>query len=192
MSAQEEQLIELLLTLKKTTPDQSRAILASTPQIAYALITLMVKMNAVDVQVLQKTLTTYSATIPPPAAQPPAQAMQPASAVPPHLSQYRTPTPQARTPPHYNGHGHTPQPSNQGYMSQEQYNSSSSYPTPPLASQGMSGSSTILPDALASLPEEQKAMIMRVISMTPEQINMLPPAERAGVIQLRTSLGLLS
>lgn len=56
----------------------------------------------------------------------------------------------------------------------------------------MSGSSTILPDALASLPEEQKAMIMRVISMTPEQINMLPPAERAGVIQLRTSLGLLS
>ena len=25
---------------------------------------------------------------------------------------------------------------------------------------------------------------MRVISMTPEQINMLPPAERAGVIQL--------
>lgn len=27
-------------------------------------------------------------------------------------------------------------------------------------------------------------MIMRVISMTPEQINMLPPAERAGVIQL--------
>lgn len=41
-------------------------------------------------------------------------------------------------------------------MSQEQYNSSSSYPTPPLASQGMSGSSTILPDALASLPEEQK------------------------------------
>lgn len=47
-----------------------------------------------------------------------------------------------------------------------------------------------LPDALASLPEEQKAMIIRVIAMTPEQVNMLPPAERAGVVQLRTTLGL--
>ena len=41
-------------------------------------------------------------------------------------------------------------------MGQEQYSSSSNYPTPPLAPQGMSGSSTVLPDALASLPEEQK------------------------------------
>ncbi|KAL4068824.1 hypothetical protein V8B97DRAFT_752844 [Scleroderma yunnanense] len=191
MSAQEEQLIELLLTLKKTTPEQARAILASTPQIAYALITLMVKMNAVDVQVLQ---VAYSANIPPPTSQAPnqAQSMQPVSAVPPHLAQYRTPTPQAHTPPHYNGHGHTPQPSSQGYMSQGQYSAASNYATPSPSVSQQGGSSTALPDALASLPEEQKAMIMRVISMTPEQINMLPPAERAGVIQLRTSLGLPS
>ncbi|KAI6124298.1 hypothetical protein EV401DRAFT_1943561, partial [Pisolithus croceorrhizus] len=54
ISTQEEQLIELMLTLKNTTPDQARSILASTPQIAYALITLIIKMNAVDVQVLQE------------------------------------------------------------------------------------------------------------------------------------------
>lgn len=30
-------------------------------------------------------------------------------------------------------------------------------------------------------------MIMRVIAMTPEQINMLPPPERAGIIQLVSS-----
>ena len=32
-----------------------------------------------------------------------------------------------------------------------------------------------------------QAMIMRVIAMTPEQINMLPPPERAGIIQLVSS-----
>jgi hypothetical protein len=38
---------------QKTTPQQARSILTSTPQIAYALVALMVKMNAIDVQVLQ-------------------------------------------------------------------------------------------------------------------------------------------
>ncbi|KIJ66569.1 hypothetical protein HYDPIDRAFT_129553 [Hydnomerulius pinastri MD-312] len=197
MSGQEEQLVELMLTLKKTTPDQARAILTSTPQIAYALIALMVKMNAVDVQVLQKTLTMYSANMPPPSApstsqipsQPPP--MQPASAVPLQFSQYRTPTPQTNTPPHYNGHGHTPQPPNQGaYMGQGHYTGSSGYDTPPAAAPQMSGA--MLPDALASIPEEQKAMIMRVIAMTPEQINLLPPTERSSIIQLRATLGLPS
>ncbi|KAF9235386.1 hypothetical protein BU15DRAFT_89598 [Melanogaster broomeanus] len=199
MSSQEEQLIELMLTLKKTTPDQARAILTSTPQIAYALIALMVKMNAVDVQVLQvricsKTLAAYSANMPPPpASQMPAQAqvapMQPASSVPPHLSQYRTPPPQTHTPPHYNGHPHTP-PSQGPYMGQVQgqYAGPSGYGTPPTAAP----SGPVLPDALASIPEEQKAMIMRVISMTPDQINMLPPIERSGIIQLRATLGLPS
>ncbi|KAN0073681.1 hypothetical protein V8E55_012158 [Tylopilus felleus] len=192
MSTQEEQLIELMLELKKTTPQQARSILTSTPQIAYALVALMVKMNAVDVQVLQKTLTMYSATMPPPPTQPSAQ-LPPASAVPPHFSQYRTPTPQTHTPPHYNGHAHTPQPPNQmPYMAQgqSQYAGPSSFGTPPPAASQMNNVG--LPDALSSIPEEQKAMIMRVIAMTPEQINMLPPPERAGIIQLRTTLGLPS
>ncbi|KAF8838700.1 hypothetical protein BDN67DRAFT_971181 [Paxillus ammoniavirescens] len=195
MSSQEEQLIELMLTLKKTTPDQARAILTSTPQIAYALIALMVKMNAVDVQVLQKTLASYSANMPPPPAPPTSQMttqappVQPASAVPPHFTQYRTPTPQTHTPPHYNGHGHTP-PSQGAYMGQMQghYAGPSGYGTPPPPPQ----MGVLLPDALASIPEEQKTMILRVIAMTPEQINMLPPTERSGIIQLRTTLGLPS
>ncbi|KAI6098921.1 hypothetical protein EV401DRAFT_2061938 [Pisolithus croceorrhizus] len=196
MSTQEEQLIELMLTLKNTTPDQARSILASTPQIAYALITLMVKMNAVDVQVLQKTVTAYSTNVPP---QP---AIQPVSAVPPHFSQQynRTPTPQTHTPTHYNGQGHPSQPQPQpqpiAFTGQAQYGGgagpATGYSVPPQQP-------SILPDALASLPEEQKVlsrltcvMIMRVVSMTPEQISMLPPSERAGVIQLRTTLGLPS
>ncbi|KAI9566309.1 hypothetical protein HD554DRAFT_1178907 [Boletus coccyginus] len=196
MSTQEEQLIELMLELKKTTPQQARSILTSTPQIAYALVALMVKMNAIDVQVLQKTLSTYSANMLPPPAPPPTQPstqIQPASAVPPHFSQYRTPTPQSHTPPHYNGHGHTPQPSNQvPYIAQSQglYTGPTGFGTPPPAAPQMNNVG--LPDALSSIPEEQKAMIMRVIAMTPEQINMLPAPERAGIIQLRTTLGLHS
>ncbi|KAH7923780.1 hypothetical protein BV22DRAFT_1035905 [Leucogyrophana mollusca] len=211
MSGQEEQLIELLLTLKKTTPEQARAILTSTPQIAYALVALMVKMNAVDVQVLQKTLTSFSST----QAPPPPPPVQPASAVPPHLSQYRTPTPQTSTPPSYtpptapshtptpnmysNGHGHTPQSQmrggyggpntghggpNAGYGG-----SNAGYGTPPQAPSYGAG---VIPDALAAIPDEQKAMIMRVISMTPDQINRLPPTERASILQLRATLGLPS
>ncbi|EGN93546.1 hypothetical protein SERLA73DRAFT_156149 [Serpula lacrymans var. lacrymans S7.3] len=196
--SQEEQLIELLLHLKKTTPEQARAILSSQPQIAYALIALMVKINAVDVQVLQKTVTTFSAGAQP---QPPAQMqpLQPAPAIPPHLSQYRTPTPQAHTPPH--APSHTPAPSlySNGHgrgPSSNTYSGTGSYPSPsngyaaPPAGTGMGAG--MIPDALAAIPDEQKAMIMRVIAMTPEQIHQLPPTERANIIQLRATLGLPS
>jgi len=46
-----------------------------------------------------------------------------------------------------------------------------------------------LSDTLAAIPEEQKALIMRVITMTPEQIHALPPTERQTYIQLRATLG---
>ncbi|KAH7914548.1 hypothetical protein BJ138DRAFT_1123440 [Hygrophoropsis aurantiaca] len=213
MSGQEEQLIELLLTLKKTTPAEARAILTSTPQIAYALVALMVKMNAMDVQVLQKTLTTFSSTQPP--SQPQQAPAAPVSAIPPHLSQHRTPTPQMSnsqpyTPPpipshtptpsiYSNGGGHTPQPhmrggyggQNTGHTGQNAgYSGPSSGYGTPAQPQGFGAGA--LPDALASIPDDQKAMIMRVISMTPEQINMLPPTERASILQLRATLGLPS
>lgn len=35
-------------------------------------------------------------------------------------------------------------------------------------------------------------MIMRVIAMTPDQINMLPPTERASIIQLVKNISLIS
>jgi cleavage stimulation factor subunit 2 len=144
----------------------------------------MVKMNAVDVQVLQvccirpflletarlmsrqfqKTLTAYSASIQQQQNAGPstAPAIQPASAVPPHLQQYRTPTPQSQTPPHVpshtptpphypNGHGQAPQ-QNFGYGAPTQYGMQGGYGTPQQAPIGGS----MIPDALASIPEEQK------------------------------------
>jgi hypothetical protein len=69
----EDKLIELLLELKvsngswsraiiaewsqRTTPDQAKAILNSQPQIAYALVALMVKIGIIDIPIFQVSLT---------------------------------------------------------------------------------------------------------------------------------------
>jgi len=47
-----------------------------------------------------------------------------------------------------------------------------------------------LPPALANIPDDQKALIMRVISMTREEIYQLPYNERENIIKLRATLGL--
>ncbi|KAF5385157.1 hypothetical protein D9615_000913 [Tricholomella constricta] len=255
-----EQLLELLLQLKKTTPAAARSILNGQPQIAYALMTLMVTMNAVNFDVFQKTLAEYgsnSKPAPPMAPTPPVAATHssvppsvhpsasstPVPALPPHLlllqqqqqqQHYRTATPpssqsqsQSQPYPYSNGHApvqqpqshshHTPygQPSysaavaaaapstSYGSYTQSQQAAAAysgypgygapitapapslSAPTPP----NTSNPNANVTDALASIPEEQKALIMRVITMTPEQINALPPAERQTYIQLRATLG---
>jgi hypothetical protein len=42
---------------QRTTPDQAKAILNSQPQIAYALVALMVKMGIIDIPIFQVSLT---------------------------------------------------------------------------------------------------------------------------------------
>ncbi|THH11049.1 hypothetical protein EW145_g896 [Phellinidium pouzarii] len=83
--------------LWKTTPDSARAILNAQPAIGYALVPLMVRMGIVNLEVLQKTLSSYSAS------QMQVQA-QAAPAVPPHVAQaqqyqqHPTPPPASQTP----------------------------------------------------------------------------------------------
>ncbi|KAK2462888.1 hypothetical protein APHAL10511_005086 [Amanita phalloides] len=195
-----EQLLELLLQLKKTTPAAAKQILNGQPSIAYALITLMVSMNAINIEVFHKVLAEYSANggvsqVP--------TAQAPVPAIPPHLQPhppYRNATPPAvpLTSSYQNGTG-TPQP--YAYAQPSQAMSAPSYggyaqpvyPAYPAygAQQHVTSTSAapVLSEALANIPEDQKAIIMRVISMTPEQINMLPPGERATYIQLRATLG---
>ncbi|TRM65875.1 hypothetical protein BD626DRAFT_486097 [Schizophyllum amplum] len=165
-----EQLLELLMQLKKTTPDAARQILNAQPQIAYALITLMVSMNAIDIEVFQRTLTTLGPTgmgpqDPIPPAVPPV-----ASAIPPYVqphTEYRTTTPPYAPQPQAYANGQAPTP--QAY-------------TNPAASGVV--------NILASIPDDQKALVVQLLSMTPEQISALPPNERANVMQLRATLGL--
>jgi cleavage stimulation factor subunit 2 len=187
-----EQLLELLLTLKKTTPQAARAILNAQPAIAYALITLMVSMNAISIEVFQRTLAEFGGAGPP--IQDAAAPVPTISAVPPHLqAQYRGATPPIGPPTHtptppygYSLPPAAAQPPNGGYGG---YNG---YPVYPAASLP-AAQPTVTPglaEALVNIPPEQKALILRVITMTPDQIKMLPPAERATYIQIRTTLGI--
>ncbi|TFK65691.1 hypothetical protein BDN72DRAFT_889301 [Pluteus cervinus] len=226
-----EQLLELLLQLKKTTPAAARQILNAQPQIAYALITLMASMNAVNVDVCQKILSDYSASTGSiqPSLNPPAASSAPLSAIPPHVQSssapapYRTSTPPtSHTPPisgppasypYSNGqpssygqpppsappsYGGQPQGYGGGY-SQNPYvqaggAAGGGYPSSGYGSSSYGGPpqppSAVLPDTLAGIPEDQKALIVRVISMTPEQLNALPPQERSMYIQIRSTLGI--
>ncbi|TBU34465.1 hypothetical protein BD311DRAFT_746209 [Dichomitus squalens] len=240
----EEQLLELLLTLKRTTAAEAKAILNQQPQIAYALMTVMVNINAVKMEVVQEILAKYGA-LPgapraPQATAPPAIPSQPPSAIPPHM-QAQIPPPRGATPT-YPVHaavppgGYPPQsyPSgppappaapNRGYGTPppNQLPGFGTAPPPvPPAPQALpqpphvpglphaqppphtqlphmpqpppapAPAAPQLPDALTGLPDDQKALIMRVIAMTREEVYAMPPADRENIIKLRTTLGLPS
>jgi hypothetical protein len=52
-SAEHCAILTLQLYFQKTTPEAARTILNNQPAIAYALMTLMVSMNAVNIEVFQ-------------------------------------------------------------------------------------------------------------------------------------------
>ena len=128
--------------------------------------------------------------------------MPPISALPPHLAvpnhnqqpQYRTPTPQSVPPypplnnaPPMNSYGNGIPSSSSSAPPNPLYNTHNSNPSPygyPQSGAGGAVGGVGIPETLASIPDDQKAMIMRVISMTPEQIALLPPQERASIMQL--------
>jgi len=183
----EDQLIELLLELKRTTPDQAKAILNSQPQIAYALVALMVKIGIIDIPIFQQTLATFA---------PRQNGLQApsATAVPPHLpaQSSRTGTPQFATPPPgVYGMG-APRAGPTGYPSSYAAGSGGTpvpvghYNAPPVPQT----TNPNIPAALAAIPENQREVVLKLVNMRPEEIAMLPPTERTSVIQLRASLGI--
>jgi len=183
----EDKLIELLLELKRTTPDQAKAILNSQPQIAYALVALMVKIGIIDIPIFQQTLATFA---------PQQNGLQAPSmsAVPPHLQAHssRSGTPQFTTPPPAGYPIGAPRPGPSGYppsysgppgvasVPVGHYNAP---PHPQAANQNVAA-------ALAAIPENQREVVLKLVNMRPEEIAMLPPTERASVLQLRASLGI--
>ncbi|KZT30988.1 hypothetical protein NEOLEDRAFT_1174339 [Neolentinus lepideus HHB14362 ss-1] len=216
----DDQLIELLLHLRRTTPEQARQVLNAQPQLSYLLIQLMVKMNAINFEALQKTLATYipgaaqsqPAAVPvPPAAAAPSI---PPSAVPRHVassSQFRTATPpfpgvspaaayppfQGNPPNQYGPLGGIPSgtlsgfqggPPPAGFSGGSPPTSFTGAPSPTPASGPAAPGLTA--DALAAMPEQQRAMITRIVTMTPESIRLLPLQERDTINQIRATLGL--
>ncbi|KAI9057077.1 hypothetical protein FKP32DRAFT_1598565 [Trametes sanguinea] len=230
-SIAEDQLLELLLTLKRTTPQEARTILNSQPQIAYALMAVMADVGAVKMEVVQETLAKYGAlpgasapAAPAAAVPPPAAPQPPPSAIPPHMQSqipprgatptypshgappaypphapagypgpsYGTPPPGPGQIPGYGAPTHAQQPPphvpHAPHAQPPHMRPPHMQGAPPPAATPPTGPR--LPDAFAGLPEEQKALILRVMQMSREEIYALPPNERESIITLRNTLGM--
>jgi len=183
-----DQMMDLLLKLKTMVPaetDQVRTIISSHPQLAPGLVKTMVLLGILDPDVLTKLL---ASTVQQPAfpAAPPAPAPAPLIA----------PSAPATTYPSFPDNSHRPPPSQPAYSnySQPPFQSQSHHynqPTPhahagvPPPSAYAQPAPSNPAAALANLSEDERAMLQRVMTFTPEQINQLPPVERAAFMQLR-------
>lgn len=168
------QLLDIMSQMKSlvaTSPEQARTLLSGHPQLAYALFQAMLMMNVVDPEILQRILAA-SGAVPGAAPAVPAHMQNNGggSATPPQhyggppQGQY---PPQARPPYGQQGYG--------GAQAQQQQAPPASDPAAALAGQ--------------NLPEEQKALLMQVLQLTPDQINALPPDQKASILQLKAQFG---
>lgn len=180
------QLLDIMSQMKSlvaTSPDQARALLSGHPQLAYALFQAMLMMNVVDPDILQRILAASGAV-------PGAAASAPAAAVPPHMQGSNNNGGSATPPQHYGG----PPPSGQyppqsrpppGQYGQQGYGGHSQPPAPRAAPANDPAAAL----AGQNLPEEQKALLMQVLQLTPDQINALPPDQKASIMQLKAQFG---
>ncbi|EST05173.1 Cleavage stimulation factor subunit 2, hinge domain protein [Kalmanozyma brasiliensis GHG001] len=174
------QLLDIMSQMKSlvaSSPEQARALLTGHPQLAYALFQAMLMMNVVDPDILQRILAA-SGAVPGAAAPPPS--------VPPHMQQQPTNNNGSATPPQHYG----------GAPPGGRYPPQARPPPAPYAQPGYGGQPPAPANndpaaALAgqNLPEEQKALLMQVLQLTPDQINALPPDQKASILQLKAQFG---
>ncbi|KAG1822400.1 hinge domain of cleavage stimulation factor subunit 2-domain-containing protein [Suillus variegatus] len=175
------QLVEVLAQMKAfviTHPDQARALLVAHPQYAYALFQALLLNKIVDQSVLQRMLQATAGSgaapgpgipqqSPPPNAipapqphmPPPMSGPPPASTAPPSMFPHQQPPPHMPAPPPQQSWYRPPQ-----------------HAVPPPHSAPM-------PDL--NIDPAQRQMLMQVLSLTPDQINGLPPSEREAIQNLR-------
>ncbi|CAK9783169.1 RNA-binding domain-containing protein [Cutaneotrichosporon oleaginosum] len=173
-----------------TQPDEARRLLAAKPQLAYAIFQAMLLMNIVDASVLQRIQPLQPAAAAAPVHAPP-PAPVPAPAPGPGYGGYQRegyypPPPVAAAPPAFRQPPHPPQP--QAAYAAPPPAPAYGYRQPPAPAPAPPAPPALPPAtqaALAGLPEEQKAMLMQVLQLTPDQINALDPEQQASVRQLR-------
>jgi len=143
-------------------PDRARALLVAHPQLSYAFFQAMLMNKIVDPAILERMLNaTTQAAAPQPAHTPVPPPPQPYSYPPPvQPASYGQPPPQSY-------YGMPPPPLPQAM------------PPPPAPAPTVAA-------AAAPLPADQRAMLMQVLSLSQEQVNALPPTERAAIMQLRS------
>ncbi|RXK36049.1 hypothetical protein M231_06697 [Tremella mesenterica] len=165
-------------TLITSHPEQARQLLASQPQLAYALFQAMLLMKIVDPSILQRIS-------PLPPAAPPTN-FPPVSQAPTSFPPY-PPTQSAPTYPAVPAQTYATAPA----TAQTSYPAATAQPSygyPPVQ-QPTQPTQPALPahlqTALASLPEDQRAMLTQVLQLTPDQINRLDAGQKATIMQLR-------
>lgn len=165
------QLMDILTQMKALTthaPEQARHLLVTNPQLAYAVFHAMLMMNVVDPAVVQRVVSETSPAVaggphlPPP---PPPMGVGPQA--PMHAEPMMPPGPSG--PPHMPSQGYPPMPSTQPAPMLDA-------PSAPVA-------------APPQLDEQQRMLLQQVLQLTPEQIQALPPDQRAGIMQLKAQFG---
>ncbi|KAF7193653.1 Cleavage stimulation factor subunit 2 [Pseudocercospora fuligena] len=164
------QLIDFLSQIKglcASNPAQATALLTQAPQLAYAVFQAMLLLDLVDVNIAQQLVATAPAPAqPPPVAAPPPMPPQgyPPQQPPPG---YPPPMPTGY-PPGYGPQGQT------GYA-----------PTPPQQPMYQPPPQQAPPPQPAAVPEDQKALLQQLFQLSREQIDQMPPDQRAQIVALR-------
>ncbi|KII91812.1 hypothetical protein PLICRDRAFT_90058 [Plicaturopsis crispa FD-325 SS-3] len=178
------QLLEVLAQMKAfviTHPEQARALLVAQPQLSYALFQALLLQNIVDPAILQRMLAATStgpslgAAPPPPPPNVPRPYQQPPMQPPP----MQQPQPLAPPPPPMSA------PPNMYQQPPPNLPPPQSYYRPPPPPQQQQAPPPLNPQNTAMDPA-QRQMLMQVLSLTPDQINALPPTEREAIQQLRS------
>ncbi|KIJ38685.1 hypothetical protein M422DRAFT_33115 [Sphaerobolus stellatus SS14] len=199
------QMMDILSSMKGfilDQPDRARTLLTAHPQLAYALFQALLVHQIVDPAILHRmiaatTNSTSSAPPPPPVHQaPPIHAHHPVpvAAAPPPLPPHLMPPPHSQSPyapPPNQGQGmygnpppppmgYPPPPSAQGGYYTQPSQHVNTAPPPPAPSAPPAA------DPASSIPHDQRAMLVQMLALTPEQINALPPEQRQAIQQLRS------
>lgn len=164
-----EHMYELMKQVKwciQNNPQETRQLLLHNPQLAYALLQAQVVMRIVDLETAQNLLH----------RSPRAQPIPPSSGPPlnHHDDRFR-PHPPMRDPPPMRERDrrdwYQPPLPNSG-------------PPPPPPHRG----GPPPPDSMSHEDQEKAALLMQVLSLTDEQIQMLPPDQRNNILRLKEQL----
>lgn len=170
-----------------SNPTQATALLASSPQLGYAVFQAMLLLNLVDANIVQ-SLVPHQAPAPAPAPAPQPPIPQPP--VPQQLPQH----PPGYPPQHPPGYppqvpaGYPPQPPSGYPAPQPQFGAPTYAPTPPVPQPAYQPPPQQQAAPPAGAPNQQE-LVNQVLRLTREQIYAMPEDAQRQILALRQSYG---
>jgi cleavage stimulation factor subunit 2 len=187
------QLMEVLAQMKAfviTHPDQAKLLLVRHPQFSYALFQALLLNKIVPSDILERMLASSRgpSTSSPASTIPPPSSATARAVAPPHL-------PYSASPPVYMSHipsfpPQQPLPTMAPPVSSVYPNPGQPYyrpPMPPAVAQPAippAPPAVQKPPGLSEISDNQRALLMQVLSLSPDQINALAESERTAIMQL--------